>query len=93
MARQRDPASNSGLATCAIPLCMPPSVRCDRVTEVLEHVLDDFAVIPCFPAGTRCLMTFPNFPWRSHVRYFETAESVSARYARSSTARSGNAVS
>jgi len=65
----RDPAVYAGLEFDAI-VC----------TEVLEHVLDDFAVIACFPAGTRCLMTFPNFPWRSHVRYFETAESVSARY-------------
>ena len=65
----RDPSVYAGLEFDAI-VC----------TEVLEHIEDDLAVISCFPTGTRCLMTVPNFPWRSHVRHFETAESVTTRY-------------
>jgi SAM-dependent methyltransferase len=48
--------------------------------EVLEHIEDDLGVLSCFPAGTRCLITVPNFPWQSHVRHFESEESVSRRY-------------
>lgn len=48
--------------------------------EVLEHLEEDFAVLSCFPAGTRCLLTVPNFPWRSHVRHFASEAAVFARY-------------
>jgi SAM-dependent methyltransferase len=48
--------------------------------EVLEHIEEDLAVLSCFPPGTRCLMTVPNFPWRSHVRHFESEEAVRHRY-------------
>jgi SAM-dependent methyltransferase len=65
----RDPAVYAGLEFDAI-VC----------TEVLEHVKEDDAVLSCFPEGTRCLMTVPNFPWRSHVRHFDTADSASRRY-------------
>ena len=65
----RDRATYEGLDFNAI-VCM----------EVLEHVEDDGAVISCFPAGVRCLMTVPNFPYRSHVRHFEREQAVTARY-------------
>ena len=48
--------------------------------EVLEHIEEDLAVLSCFRAGTRCLLTVPNFPWRSHVRHFDSEASVSQRY-------------
>jgi hypothetical protein len=48
--------------------------------EVLEHIEDDLGVLACFPAGVRCLITVPNFPWQSHVRHFESKDSVSRRY-------------
>ena len=48
--------------------------------EVLEHIQEDLAVLSCFPQGTRCLLTVPNFPWRSHVRHFDSEASVSHRY-------------
>jgi SAM-dependent methyltransferase len=50
--------------------------------EVLEHVEEDLAVLSCFPAGTRCLLTVPNFPWRSHVRHFDSEAAVAQRYGR-----------
>jgi hypothetical protein len=50
--------------------------------EVLEHIAEDFAVLSCFPPGTRCLMTVPNFPWRSHVRHFRSEDAVTQRYGR-----------
>ncbi len=48
--------------------------------EVLEHIEEDLGVLSCFQAGTRCLLTVPNFPWRSHVRHFDSEASVSQRY-------------
>ena len=67
----RDPRTYEGIAFDAI-VCM----------EVLEHLHEDLRVIECFRSGARCLMTVPNFPWRSHVRHFESGEAVSARYGR-----------
>lgn len=69
IADARDRASYEGLP-CDAVVCM----------EVLEHIEDDFGVIDCFPAGARCLMTVPNFPWRSHVRHFSCEDEVVARY-------------
>lgn len=65
------PASYAGIDFDAI-ICM----------EVLEHIDNDFAVVSCFPSGKRCLMTVPNFPWKSHVRHFTSEQSVSDRYGR-----------
>ncbi len=49
--------------------------------EVLEHLEEDLKVIGCFRPDVRCLMTVPNFPWRSHVRHFRSSDEVTARYA------------
>jgi SAM-dependent methyltransferase len=65
----KDKATYEGIGFNAI-VCM----------EVLEHIDDDGAVISCFPEGVRCLMTVPNFPYRSHVRHFETEGAVMERY-------------
>jgi len=65
----REPATYEGLDFDAI-VCM----------EVLEHLENDAAVLSCFPAGMRCLMTVPNFPYRSHVRHFDTEQAVIDRY-------------
>jgi SAM-dependent methyltransferase len=69
IADARSPASYEGVEYDAI-VC----------TEVLEHVEDDFAVISCFRSGAPCLCTVPNFPYKSHVRHFASAEEVTARY-------------
>ncbi len=66
----REPATYDGLEFDAV-VCM----------EVLEHIEEDLSVLSCFPAGKRCLMTVPNFPWRSHVRHFDSEEAVIRRYA------------
>jgi SAM-dependent methyltransferase len=50
--------------------------------EVLEHIEADTAVVSSFPPGIRCLVTVPNFPYVSHVRHFDTCESVANRYGR-----------
>jgi SAM-dependent methyltransferase len=82
MAQQRTPQFDFQVAD----VCRPDSYAgrdFDAIVcmEVLEHIEDDYAVVSCFPAGTRCLMTVPNFPWRSHVRHFESEQSVTRRYA------------
>lgn len=51
-------------------------------TEVLEHIEDDLTVIARFPAGKRCICSVPNFPYESHVRHFDDAAAVAARYGR-----------
>ncbi len=81
MAKSQNPMYDFRVADARDPetyRCIP----CDAVIcmEVLEHIEDDLGVVGCFPIGVRCLMTVPNFPWRSHVRHFETAEAVVDRY-------------
>jgi 2-polyprenyl-3-methyl-5-hydroxy-6-metoxy-1,4-benzoquinol methylase len=51
-------------------------------TEVLEHIKDDLLVIKRIQPGARLIATVPNFPYTTHVRHFETAESVRERFAR-----------
>ena len=48
--------------------------------EVLEHISEDLQVIASIREGVRCLLTVPNFPWRSHIRHFENADAVVSRY-------------
>ena len=50
-------------------------------TEVLEHLADDLAVVRSIAPGRYCLCTVPSTPYVSHVRYFETVDAVTARYA------------
>jgi 2-polyprenyl-3-methyl-5-hydroxy-6-metoxy-1,4-benzoquinol methylase len=49
-------------------------------TEFLEHVDGDLDVMRRVRPGTRFIGTVPNFGGGSHVRFFENAEQVSARY-------------
>ncbi len=50
-------------------------------TEVLEHITEDLEVLERVPSGTRILATVPDFPYESHVRWFDTVEQVRERYA------------
>lgn len=50
-------------------------------TEVLEHIVDDLAVLQRIPTGKKCIATVPNFPYRSHVRHFSSGDEVADRYA------------
>lgn len=49
-------------------------------TEFLEHLEDDLLILERIRLGTRVYGSVPNFPDPSHVRYFSSAEEVSARY-------------
>lgn len=51
-------------------------------TEVLEHVPADHLVIQRFKPGMRALCSVPNYASASHVRYFDGADDVAARYGR-----------
>jgi SAM-dependent methyltransferase len=81
MARQRTPHFRFHTGDVRLPATYE-GFDCDAVIcmEVLEHIEDDFAVLSCFPAGSRCLLTVPNFPWRSHVRHFKSEQAVLVRY-------------
>ena len=48
--------------------------------EFLEHVERDLEILERIPAGTRVLLTVPNFPHDEHVRHFEDTRQVSERY-------------
>jgi SAM-dependent methyltransferase len=48
--------------------------------ELLEHVEQDLAVLANIRPGVKCLCTVPNFPYVSHVRHFDAADEVAARY-------------
>jgi 2-polyprenyl-3-methyl-5-hydroxy-6-metoxy-1,4-benzoquinol methylase len=49
-------------------------------TEVLEHIVDDLAVLDRIPPGTQVLATVPNFDYDSHVRFFRSIQQVRERY-------------
>lgn len=51
-------------------------------TEVLEHIVDDLALIGKLPKGHDCCCSVPNFYTFSHVRHFRTQFSVQERYGR-----------
>jgi tetratricopeptide (TPR) repeat protein len=53
---------------------------CVVCTEVLEHVDDDLAILETVPAGTQVVFSVPNFDSFGHVRLFDSASSVHARY-------------
>ena len=50
------------------------------VTEFLEHVEEDLAVLRRLPPGVRVIGLVPNFPYVSHVRHFAGPAEVAARY-------------
>lgn len=49
-------------------------------TEVLEHIEDDLPTIALWPPGVFCVCSVPNYDSETHVRYFQNAERVRARY-------------
>ena len=49
-------------------------------TEMLEHVDHDLEVIRLWRDGTWCVCSVPNFDYAGHVRFFNTADEVTARY-------------
>lgn len=52
-------------------------------TEFLEHIDNDIEILKRIKPGSKFYGTVPNFPFVSHVRYFESAEEVINRYQRS----------
>ena len=53
---------------------------CALSTEFLEHVEGDLEVLKRIKPGTKFFGTVPNFPYISHVRHFNDATQVEARY-------------
>jgi trans-aconitate methyltransferase len=50
------------------------------ISEVLEHIDDDMAVLGLIPSGTKIVLSLPNFDSESHVRVFSNYGDVKARY-------------
>lgn len=48
--------------------------------EFLEHVEDDLVVLKRIRKGARFIGSVPDFPYESHVRYFNSSEEVAKRY-------------
>lgn len=61
---------------------LPTSWAYDTVLimEFLEHVEGDLEVLTRLRPGARVIATVPNFPATGHVRHFESAKDVEARY-------------
>ncbi len=55
--------------------------ECVLITEFLEHIENDIAVLERIRKNTIVFATIPNFPNRSHVRYFRSRDEVMSRYA------------
>jgi len=49
--------------------------------EFLDHIQSDLEVVRRIRRGARFYGIVPNFPWRSHVRHFQSAGEVAGRYA------------
>lgn len=62
--------------------------------EVLEHVTEDCVLLKRLRSGVKAIFTVPAFDGTSHVRYFEDAEEIKARYGscfkRLTVTKSGN---
>lgn len=66
------------LTNSEIPPCpIKTSVIC---TEVLEHILDDEALLAKVPAGHPVYCSVPSFYTFGHVRYFKDGKEVEKRY-------------
>lgn len=50
------------------------------MSEFLEHLDDDRGLIGILPRGSMVIVSVPKFDWVSHVRFFETEQSVNKRY-------------
>ncbi len=48
--------------------------------EVLEHLEADLELLRCLPSGALMILSVPNYDSEGHVRTFESASSVIARY-------------
>jgi 2-polyprenyl-3-methyl-5-hydroxy-6-metoxy-1,4-benzoquinol methylase len=48
--------------------------------EVLEHIEDDLSVLKSIKEGSNIIISVPNYDSKSHVRHFESIDSVIARY-------------
>jgi 2-polyprenyl-3-methyl-5-hydroxy-6-metoxy-1,4-benzoquinol methylase len=49
-------------------------------TEFLEHLEGDLKILARIRSGTRVLGTVPNYDAKAHLRYFQSADDVKARY-------------
>ena len=47
---------------------------------MLEHIEHDLEAIGNWKSGTYCICSVPNFDSETHVRFFESADQVRARY-------------
>lgn len=54
--------------------------ECVICTELLEHIENDIELIQRILPGTHFWGTVPNFPYKSHVRFFKNSEEVFDRY-------------
>jgi len=48
--------------------------------EFLEHVEDDVGILGAVPSGRRVILSVPSYGGIEHVRFFDSMESVVARY-------------
>lgn len=48
--------------------------------EAMEHMRDDISFLQRIPIGTTLVLSVPNFPSKTHYRFFRDMESVITRY-------------
>ena len=61
-------------------LVWPSAVETVIIFEVLEHLVDDIAVLKEVPSGFNVIFSVPNFNSFNHVRTFENLPAIIARY-------------
>ena len=50
------------------------------LTEVLEHIENDFKILSFFPSGTKIVFSVPNYPSAGHVRVYGSKRIIRKRY-------------
>lgn len=82
LARERCPAFflQADLAASVIPPMVMRWADTVLMTEVLEHVEEDLAIVAAVPKGKAVVLSVPSFWSEGHCRWFKSREQAAHRY-------------
>ena len=82
LARARVPEAEFHLVNVELDRLRIKEGNYDVITfiEFLEHVEDDLGILQSVPPGKNVILSVPNYGGMEHVRFFDSMESVVARY-------------
>lgn len=80
MAQAANPALSFELADVRDPKTLDGDYDIVIATELLEHLDDDVGLLRSIPRDVFVIFSVPNFDCDAHVRYFQKAVQIEARY-------------